>query len=231
MLLKNKAFTLVELLVVVTIIGVLMAVLVPALRSAWARGRAVTCQSNVRKNNQILLEISRDNSGVLNLFRDGAGGFNDRAFYMIGDRLYEGQERPRYTPELAKTMHCPEMPRPKTPFLECYGVNFASHPAINAIWSTSPVAGANLSSLRVDLISSPAQFALLMDSLAPDGREVYRVNHGTNYPALRHERRCNAAFADGHAASIPLSDFPDLAMSKAYLWRSERNFEIQTATP
>ena len=231
MLIKNKAFTLVELLVVITIIAILAVVLVPAIRSALSRGRGVTCQSNVRKNTLVLLDISRDNSGTLNVFRDGAGGFNDRAFYMIGDRLYEGQDRPRYTPELAKSMHCPEMRKPQSPFLECYGINFASHAGINAVWSTSPVAGANLSSLRVDMISSPAQFALLMDSLAADGREVYRVNHSTNYPALRHERRCNAAFADGHAAAITLAELPDLAMSKAYLWRSEREYEVMTATP
>ncbi len=224
---KSNGFTLIELLVVVTIIGLLVAILSPAIRSALSRGRAATCQSNVRKNSMILLDIARDNSGWLTVFRDGSGGFNERSFYMIGDRYYEGLERPRYSPELQKTMHCPEMRRPTTPFLECYGVNFASNPSINATWSITSQSGANLAALRVDAIDSPAQFPLLMDSLAPDGKEVYRVNHSSNFPALRHSRQCNSAFADGHAAGVSLGEMASYQITKVYLWRGVGDYSVE----
>lgn len=44
---KRKAFTLVELLVVVAIIVLLVAILAPGFRDAVARGRAATCQNNL----------------------------------------------------------------------------------------------------------------------------------------------------------------------------------------
>jgi prepilin-type processing-associated H-X9-DG protein/prepilin-type N-terminal cleavage/methylation domain-containing protein len=46
---KRAAFTLVELLVVVAIIGVLVALLLPALQSARAAGRRAQCASNMRQ--------------------------------------------------------------------------------------------------------------------------------------------------------------------------------------
>jgi prepilin-type processing-associated H-X9-DG protein/prepilin-type N-terminal cleavage/methylation domain-containing protein len=45
---RVRAFTLVELIVVVSIIGLLMAILLPALGAARGRAKAVVCQNNLR---------------------------------------------------------------------------------------------------------------------------------------------------------------------------------------
>jgi prepilin-type N-terminal cleavage/methylation domain-containing protein/prepilin-type processing-associated H-X9-DG protein len=46
---KSRAFTLVELLVVIAIIGVLVALLLPAVQSARASARSATCKSQMRQ--------------------------------------------------------------------------------------------------------------------------------------------------------------------------------------
>jgi prepilin-type N-terminal cleavage/methylation domain-containing protein len=60
---NSKAFTLVELLVVISIIAVLLGVLMPALNKARQIARNVICVSNIRQNNMATNLWSQDNDG------------------------------------------------------------------------------------------------------------------------------------------------------------------------
>src|SRR5688500_6682370 len=53
---SRAAFTLVELLVVISIIGMLMALLLPAVQSARESGRANTCRNNMRNHGLALIQ-------------------------------------------------------------------------------------------------------------------------------------------------------------------------------
>ena len=57
----NKAFTLVELLVVITIIATLAALLLPALKAAKDRMKNVTCVNNIRQIGAALNSFLADN--------------------------------------------------------------------------------------------------------------------------------------------------------------------------
>ena len=62
---KSRAFTLVELLVVISIIALLLAILMPALSSAREQARRTVCVSNVRQLALSTLMYGLDNNDLV----------------------------------------------------------------------------------------------------------------------------------------------------------------------
>ncbi len=60
-----EGFTLVELLVVISIIAILLAVLVPALNNAREQARTIVCGSNIKNYGPAIMMYSQDNHGEL----------------------------------------------------------------------------------------------------------------------------------------------------------------------
>jgi len=61
----DSAFTLVELLVVIAIIGVLAAMLLPALGAAKGRSQSATCRSNLRQLQLAWISYAGENNGTM----------------------------------------------------------------------------------------------------------------------------------------------------------------------
>jgi len=84
---RNKAFTLVELLVVISIIAILLAVLMPALSKARSSARWVICGSNLKQWGYTLQGYSTENNGKLLATVANSGpvpaicGINKSAYY------------------------------------------------------------------------------------------------------------------------------------------------------
>jgi prepilin-type processing-associated H-X9-DG protein len=77
---KTKAFSLVELLVVIVTIALLMSILMPALVGARAQGIAAVCKSNIRQLVLANIGYSNENDGfcvpAASDIWDGAGGYH-----------------------------------------------------------------------------------------------------------------------------------------------------------
>ena len=73
---SRRAFTLVELLVVIGIIALLVSILLPALNKAKESSRQVKCLSNLKQLGNATMQYVNDNKGVLPAAAGGSPAYH-----------------------------------------------------------------------------------------------------------------------------------------------------------
>jgi prepilin-type N-terminal cleavage/methylation domain-containing protein/prepilin-type processing-associated H-X9-DG protein len=210
----RSAFTLLEMLVVVAIIGILAVLLVPTLKSVMEKSRTVKCLSNIRSLGQATLTFAADHDQSLPVFQlsHSIGGslfwYEEIRPYM-GAASTELSTAPNTLSNLPN-FYCPSVDRKKGYPHTDYGANSY---VFTSKWPLLPDAEDRTKLTR---IPTPSKIALYSEITSggtgqyPDSGWQVVVPQVTGNPEKcfphRHGETVSMVFCDGHAESVPRKD-------------------------
>ncbi|GHV23602.1 hypothetical protein AGMMS49959_17160 [Planctomycetales bacterium] len=212
---RARAFTLVELLVVVAIISVLMALLSSPLMAAWGAARSVACKNNLKHLVRAEIERAAANGGrgtPANAQIDGSSIYWSRQ--LLGGATNSGKDLGASFIDGEATVgknavfYCPSGLRDEKDFAgsHTYGKNedtgnasMFSLPANTLIFADTVIAGENN-----------------WQGYKFNAGKLLTIGSGKSGLHLRHNNSLNAAFADGRVETIRRGDFAKYGIKVAF---------------
>jgi prepilin-type N-terminal cleavage/methylation domain-containing protein/prepilin-type processing-associated H-X9-DG protein len=212
---RSAAFTLIELLVVIAIVGILAALLLPALGSSKAAAKRVQCLSNLRQMTIAAQIYVPDNSGLYPIaqYFDYDSG---TAYSWDLTVTYDSHGNAKVIPGLlwggqgnVQIQQCPSF---------IGSADYAGNPFTGYNYNTSYIGHGQGEDIEQPAKSSdvlhPAKTIIFGDGQYASGADKFMrapfPNPGdasfsgrwAGTQGFRHRRRTNAAFCDGHAGNF-----------------------------
>lgn len=222
----QRAFTLVELLAVLAIVGILTAIIIPVATSARASAKASTCASNLRQLGVAGLLFAQDHQGrfpTSRLYNPSSytpePGIAD---YVISNydsyaNNISGNTNKFYVAALNTSVFT-------CPALEDYAFSAALQGLRQtysvSLTATNNTVGGTVALRYVKAVANPAQTAWMMDGAWESGSGWFAsVINGTQLntylPKLQfpHGEKQNVLFVDGHVALVTRDQMSNAAAS------------------
>ena len=213
---NGRAFSVVELIVVMGLISVLMAMLLPALAASRETAKMVQCQSNLRQIGQALFEYANVYQGKLplwsgwNVYPDGSSPEDDPGLAWTEELAFTFNQTP-----LSRVYDCPAFP-----------VDVPMNYFLEARWSH--LHGRH--NIKLTEVRLSSQYIMAGESTAPGGYippfgdapyttiDVDKSDEGFIHMAFSndpggmnmHPAGNNVLFADGHVACYPAFDISSM---------------------
>lgn len=207
---KQRAFTLIELLTVITIIAILSAILIPVIGAMREKSRTAMCESNLRQIGLAFSTYQTDHKGYWPAIGDQTGGptvvtpwfKSDLFLYLSGGIPFESYgfvkkgNAAGVAPYNNSPLYCPEVD--PSSFDKPYGVN---------AWVWRGQFQKPISALSV---AKPAQTMLAADKIGAvfsyiDGPTSTNPNTQAGLSG-RHSGSTNVLYCDGHVESLNYND-------------------------
>lgn len=238
---KARAFTLVELLTVIAIIGILAGILIPTVARVRAQARNTQCVSNLRQWGQAARLFSADYKGLIALYvsaagvqtpTDGTPSFDPKIYARYFSQPNMLLPDGRSVSSQLVMSRCPS--ESDLSLYRNYG--FGRPTGSRSVAATAfGLQGSAISAYNVNEAANPSRL-LLMIELAPASYGQVTVDNGGQLATkvvpmatvdgqIRHNGNANAVFLDGHVVSYSSSqlDYSN-AVNKAQI---DRWFTLQ----
>ena len=211
---KSRAFTLVELLIVVAILALLMGMLLPTLQKALKIAEDAVCKSNLRSIQQALLLYAKDHEGYMPCSNQGDrppyyfDGWNKMLTTGYGPNKYNWVPTTSYVPKGA--FECPSYEW-RYSSRGSYGINWAMQ-GYDAAGQGDYIRGTYPRwQYELEATLRPGRVYLVGDTTRhpPYGHHTNFLRLGAHCtPTFRHLEHCNVVFHDGHVEPLEDAEIP-----------------------